>query len=236
MLSDKKPYILGIIPARGNSKRLPRKNLKLLAGRPLIDYVIKVGGQCDLITELIVSTDDKEIMEVAISCGANVPFLRPKKLAKDSSTTEDVIKHSILFIENFFAHTVDFVVILQPTSPFTSISMIKKCLELLINENWDTVITVQEVHKRCEWIGLLENNHRFVQIIKGENYLELLEKKEYSPTGNVYVCKRDVIFEQEKIIGEKTAAIVVPDKYAIDIDQLIDFQFAEFLLKKGELS
>ena len=86
MLTEKKPYILGIIPARGGSKRLSRKNVKLLGGRPLIDYVIKTGGQCDLINELIVSTDDKEIKQVALSCGVNVPFLRPKELAKDSST------------------------------------------------------------------------------------------------------------------------------------------------------
>ena len=231
MLTEKKPYILGIIPARGGSKRLPRKNVNLLGGRPLIDYVIKTGGQCDLINELIVSTDDKEIKQVALSCGVNVPFLRPKELAKDSSTTEEVIKHGILYIEKSFGHAVDVVVILQPTSPFTSISMINKCLELLINENWDTVVTVQEVRKRCEWIGLLEKDQRFVQIINGENYFDLFEKKEYSPSGNVYVCKRNVIFEQNKVIGENTGAIVVPDKYAIDIDRLIDFQFAEYLFK-----
>jgi CMP-N,N'-diacetyllegionaminic acid synthase len=236
MLTEKKPYILGIIPARGGSKRLTRKNVKLLNGRPLIDYVIKAGGKCDLITKLIVSTDDEEIKQVALSCGANVPFLRPKELAKDSSTTEEVIKHSILTIERSFGNVVDAVVILQPTSPFTSVKMINQCLEMLINENWDTVVTVQEVHKRCEWIGLLEKDQRFLQIINEENYFDLLEKKEYSPSGNVYVCKRNVIFEQKKVIGENTGAIVVPDKYAIDIDRLIDFQFAEYLLEKGEFS
>lgn len=103
MLTEKKPYILWIIPARGGSKRLSRENVKLLGGRPLIDYVIKAGGQCDLITELIVSTDDKGIKQVALSCGANVPFLRPKELARDDSTTEEVVKHSILSIEKYFS-------------------------------------------------------------------------------------------------------------------------------------
>ena len=236
MLTEKKPYILGIIPARGGSKRLSRKNLKLLNGRPLIDYVIKTGGKCDLITKLIVSTDDEEIKQVALSCGANVPFLRPKELARDTSTTEEVIKHSILTIERSFGNVVDVVVLLQPTSPFTSVKLINHCVELLINENWDTVITVQQVHKRCEWIGLIEKNQRFKQIMSEEDYFELFEKKEYAPSGNVYVCKRDVVFNQKKVIGKNTAAIVIPDKYAVDIDYLIDFQFAEYLLEKGEFS
>ena len=231
MKIKKMPYILGIIPARGGSKRLPNKNIKILNGRPLIEYIIKTCLQSGSLDKLIVSTDSKEIRRIALKSGASVPFLRPKELARDTSTTEETLKHAILFMEKSLRHKIDIIVLLQATSPFTTVGIIDKCIKLLLNKNWDVVITVKMASERAEWIGFLNNKGGFKKIIKEEECFRLARMKEYVSSGNVYVIKRKVIFESDKIIGKNTGAFVVSNEAAIDIDYPLDFLFAEFLLK-----
>lgn len=232
---NKKPYVLGIIPARQRSKRLPGKNIRLLNGRPLIEYIIKTGLESKKIDKLIVTTDCKNIRKAAIESGASAPFLRPKELAQDNSLTEEALRHAVLFIESSLRHAVDIIVTLQPTAPFTTVRMIDNCIDSLLKGSWDTVITVEPVSIRSEWIGLINERGCFKQIINEQEYFKLSKIKEYAPSGNVYVFKRKVLFEQKKIIGKNTGVVVVSPEEAVDIDYLIDFEFAEFLLKKKHM-
>lgn len=231
MATRKHPYILGVIPARAGSKRLPGKNIKLLNGHPLIKYAIKTGLRSKYINRLIVSTDCGKIKKVAIKSGASVPFLRPKELANDSSPTESVVKHAVVFMENSLGKKIDIVVLLQATCPFTTVDAIDSCVELLLKEDWDTVITVKEVSHRAEWTGFINNKGGFEQIISEKEYFKLAKTREYAPSGNIYVFKREVLFEQKKIIGRNTGTVVVSPESAVDIDVPLDFMFAEFLLK-----
>lgn len=223
--------VLAIIPARGGSKRLPDKNIKLLYGRPLIDYVIKAALKSQKIDELIVSTDSEKIKEIASSCGANVPFLRPIKLSGDDSLTEETVRHAVKYIDRTNGIKIDIIVVLQATNPFTTPEMIDKCINFLIDKDWNTVITVKKLSMDTKWIGTISKDKEFVRIIN-KDYSNSLSQKQYLPSGNVYVFKREICFDQKRIIGEKTGAIVVPTENAVDIDYLIDFRFAEFLLEK----
>lgn len=236
MSLKKETFVLGIIPARGGSKRLPGKNVKLLCGKPLIHYAILAGQKSQRINDLIISTDCDEIKKIAEQCGGEVPFLRPAELAMDSSTSEDALRHAVKFVEEKNKKQVDIIVLLQATLPFTTHEMIDHAVDKLQESDWNTVITVSEAHKRAEWVGLLDEENGFHQIIPEKDYFELARKKEYVPSGNVYVFTRNVLFEQKKLIGEKTGALVVPPERAVDIDYLIDFLFAEYLLKNNHIS
>ena len=204
MISIKKPYVLCIIPARSGSKRLPGKNLRMLRDKPLIGHTISTAQNSSKIDSLIVSTDCKKIKKVAVDNGANVPFLRPKKLAQDNSTREDVLKHAVKYFEKINKISIDIIVLLQVTNPFTSVYMIDECVTNLIEEEWDTTITVTEVQKRAEWIGIIEKNNQFQHIIKKTECSKLNGKQEFSPSGNVYAIKKTKLFACNKIILGKT--------------------------------
>lgn len=230
-MRNKKYYILGVVPARSGSKRLPGKNIRLLNGRPLIDYIIKTGLRSRKINNLVVTTDSKRIRRVAMKSGALVPFLRPKELATDDSSTEEALRHAVTFMEDFLKQKIDIIVTLQATSPFTTVDMIDSCIELLLKKDWDAVITIKKVSSRAEWIGFIDKKGEFKQIIDERKKIGLAKIKEYAPSGNVYVFKRDALFKRKKIIGKNTGAVIIPDKFTVDIDYLIDLKFAEFLLK-----
>lgn len=231
VIKDK--YILGVIPARAGSKRLPNKNLRLLNGKPLIEHIIKTGLKFRKINELIVTTDSEEIKKVAIASGAHAPFLRPKELAQDNSSTEDAVRHTVLFMESSLGRKVDIIVLLQATCPFTTAGIIDECIDLLLKKDWDTVMTVHEVSCRAEWVGSIDDKGGFQEIISGEKYFKLAGLKEYVPSGNVCVFKRSVLFEQKKIIGKNTGTVIVSPELAVDIDYPIDLKFAEFLARQN---
>jgi CMP-N,N'-diacetyllegionaminic acid synthase len=229
--NSKKPYILGIIPARGGSKRLPGKNVRLLAGRPLIDYAIKVGLRSNKLDKLVVTTDSKRIRKIAVKSGACAPFLRPKALAKDSSPTEEALRHAVLFMERALGRDIDIIVLLEATCPFTTLNMIDRTIELVLSRDWDAAITVRPAPVRAEWIGTIGQEGVFKEIIAAKEYFNLAKIKEYVPSGNVYVFKRKVLFGQKKIISKNTGTVIVPSEYTVNIDYLKDFMFAEFMLK-----
>ncbi len=225
--------ILAIIPARIGSKRLPKKNIKPLAGKPLINYAIGAAKQSKKIYHTIVSSDSPEICELAINQCVEAPFLRPAELSTDSATSEDVMRHALLFMENLHKIQYEFCVLLQPTSPLTSAQMIDQCIEHAQINNFDSVITVCNNNKRCEWIGTIENNN-FKYLIKLDDRKEFAKKEQFVPSGNVYVIKRNVLITQSKIITNNTGIIKINQDEAIDIDTISDFNFAEFIIKNKE--
>ena len=153
--------VLGIIPARGGSKGLPRKNIKLLNDLPLISYSIASGLESDYITRLVVSTDDKEIAKISKNYGAEVPFLRPKELAQDDILDFPVIEHSLNWLEQNEGYIPDFVVQLRPTSPLRPKGLIDKAINLIINDiNADSIRSVS-LPVRCAQENVL---YQFVGI------------------------------------------------------------------------
>ena len=140
--------ILGVITARGGSKGVPRKNIKDLGGKPLIAYTIEVAKKSELITHLITSTDDQKIAEIAKKYGCNVPFLRPKELARDNTPTLPVLQHATEFMEKKLGIKFDYLVLLQPTSPFRIAEDIDKTIQLLIDTpEADSSVSICEVEK-----------------------------------------------------------------------------------------
>ena len=142
------PYVLAVLPARGGSKGLPRKNVRHIAGKPLIAYSIEAAKASPLVSRVIVSTDDEEIAEIARQYGADVPFMRPPELATDSAPTEPVLQHALAFVEDTEGQPVDAVLFLQPTDIFRRDRIVHRVVERLIGDpSLDTVFAAFPTHK-----------------------------------------------------------------------------------------
>ena len=211
---------------------MPKKNIRLLVGRPLIAYTIETALQCKLIDKVIVSTDDEEIAAISREYGAEVPFMRPAELASDTTPMLPVLQHAVSYLEEK-GISVGIVVILDLTSPFRKVLDIENCIKKLKNENADSVVTVCEV----------EHNPYFVMMeFKGDNLVPLLKTKKpitrrqdapkvYRLNAAVYAVKRDVLMNENKIFTENTRGVIMPQERSVHIDHQLDFEFAEFLMK-----
>lgn len=223
MIEGKK--ILGLIPARGGSKGIPRKNIRRLGDKPLIAWTILEASKSKYIDRLIISTDDKEIAEEAQSWGAEVPFMRPKELATDTARGIDVVLHSMEQNPGF-----DAVVLLQPTSPFRLTEDIDCAIEQW-NASKNTVVGVTEVQKSPYWMYKIENGMLCPIIEKNKNANNRQELEPiYVLNGAVYVSCYDSIRAIDGFVDKKTEAYIMPIERSIDIDSEFDWDFAEFLL------
>ena len=221
--------ILYLIPARGGSKGIPHKNIKLLDGKPLIQYSIDVARQLAEDDDICVSTDDIEIKTVAENLGLEVPFLRPDYLASDTAGTSDVIVHALNFYSNQGTN-YDVVVLLQPTSPLRTVQNIKDCLALY-DDTLDMVTTVKE--SSVSAVLCRENQNGFLEQVIGENNVRRQDAaKLYEYNGAVYVINSDAI--KEKGLGgfTKIKKCVMDEKSSVDIDTMLDWKFVESLMKK----
>lgn len=229
-----KPYVLGIIPARSGSKRLPGKNIKDLFGKPLIAYTIEVAAASCALNDFIVSTDSKKITTVAQQFGAKVPFLRPASLATDEAKTADVLIHAVKEYEHLSNVTVDVVVTLQPTQPFRMASDIDKAIKLLCaNSQAESVITCYETH----------NVHPYLMYIPKDGYMKPLMSDAvnsmrhqqmpnvYIRNGAVYVTRRRLLLEAKKVIEENPLGCIMPRERSFNIDDLFDFELCEAFLR-----
>ena len=221
--------ILYLIPARGGSKGIPHKNIKLLDGKPLIQYSIDVARQLAEDNDICVSTDDIEIKTVAENLGLEVPFLRPDYLASDTAGTSDVIVHALNFYSNQGTN-YDVVVLLQPTSPLRTVQNIKDCLALY-DDTLDMVTTVKE--SSVSAVLCRENKNGFLEQVIGENNVRRQDAaKLYEYNGAVYVINSDAI--KEKGLGgfTKIKKCVMDEKSSVDIDTMLDWKFVEVLVKE----
>ena len=221
--------ILYLIPARGGSKGIPHKNIKLLDGKPLIQYSIDVARQLAEDNDICVSTDDIEIKTVAENLGLEVPFLRPTYLASDTATTSDVIIHALEFYNNQ-GKKYDVVVLLQPTSPLRTVQNVKDCLALY-DDTLDMVTTVKE--SSVSAVLCRENQNGFLEQVIGENNVRRQDAaKLYEYNGAVYVINSDAI--KEKGLGgfTKIKKCVMDEKSSVDIDTMLDWKFVEVLVKE----
>ncbi len=223
--------ILYIIPARGGSKGLPGKNIKLLAGKPMIAYSILAALNCKHKGIVLVSTDDEAIAAVAKSAGAEVPFLRPKELSDDTASTTDVIIHAIDYYKNKSVY-FDLIVVLQPTSPLRISDDIDTAIALLNEKNATAIVSVCENEHHALWSNSLPENGSMKDFIreeiKGKNRQQL--PKNYRLNGAIYVSKIDEFTKYKGFIHEGTFAYIMPSSRSVDIDNEIDFKLAEILI------
>ncbi len=231
MYRDKK--ILAFIPARGGSKGLPRKNIKPLLGKPLVAWTIEQARASQYVDKVIVSTDDKEIAEVARRYGAEVPFLRPRELATDEARGIDVILHGIDYLKSLYGY--DFVLVyLQPTSPLRITQDIDNAIEELFNNpKAKAIVSVCEVEHHPLWTGILPEDKCLANFINEEfinkNRQEL--PKFYRINGAIYLGFAEYIHNNRSFFGDRTYAYIMPLDRSIDIDNIIDFKLAEIMLK-----
>lgn len=231
-MSEKK--VLGIITARGGSKGIPRKNIKELGGKPLIAYTIQAVKESKLMTHCIVSTDDEEIAEVCREWGAEVPFMRPAELALDTTKHLPVLQHAVKFMEQKLGMQFDYIVNLQPTSPFRIAEDIDGTIQTLIDTNADSALSMVEV----------DENHpiKMKKIIDGKILPfsipepEGMRRQDFPPaykrSGAVYVLQRKNLMEKNIQYGENLVAYIVPKERSIDIDDELDWIKAEYMIKK----
>lgn len=229
---SQKPNIIAIIPARGGSKGLPRKNIRLLNGKPLIYYTINEAKKSKYLCRLIVSTEDSEIAETAMKFQAEV-IERPVKLAQDDTPSIPVYQHAIKYleeVENFYSHII---VILQATSPLRVVGDIDGAIEKFLEGGYDSVVSVCETECPPHWMYTLAGDRLRPVIEGGDKILRRQDAPQvYRLNGAVYVIGRDVIIREGRLLGNDTRAYIMPSERSVDIDTELDFKLAEVLIKE----
>lgn len=220
---------LYLIPARGGSKGIPHKNIKILAGKPLIQYSIEVARQLTSDENICVSTDDVEIKAVVEKIGLKVPFMRPDELASDTATTSDVIVHALEFYK-MQGIEYDNVVLLQPTSPLRRVEDVKECLALY-SDTYDMVVSVKQSYVSSVLCN--ENEEGFLQSTFGTNAIRRQDAKElYEYNGAVYVINSKAVIEKGLAGFTKRKKYVMPEINSLDIDTMTDWYMIESLIEK----
>lgn len=227
MLNEK--TFLAIIPARGGSKRLPRKNILDLNGKPLIAWSIEAGITSKYIDKVIVTSDDDEILDIAKQYGSDT-LKRPAKLASDTATSFDALKHTIDTLERY-----DNVLLLQPTSPLRTFLHIDQAIELLESKKADAVISVCEMEHSPIWSNTLPDDGSMNGFLKDEakNIRSQDLETYYRINGAIYICKTERLLEEKSFfIKDNILAYLMDRKNSIDIDEEIDFKIAEVFMVK----
>jgi N-acylneuraminate cytidylyltransferase len=224
--------VLAIIPARGGSKGLPKKNIKVLGDKPLIGWSINSAKQSQLIDKVIVSSDSDEILKIAAKYGAETPFKRPKELSSDTASTLDVLTHAINYYKQQ-NQEFDYLVLLQPTSPFRKNGDIDKMIKLAQTSNADMVVSVKETSANPYYVLFEEDEQGYLQKSKAANFTRRQDcPTVYEYNGSVYVIKIESLLKQNSLAFKKTIKYQMDDYHSVDIDTQFDFDFAEFLLEK----
>ena len=222
--------VLAIITARGGSKRIPRKNIKEFCGKPIIQYSIEAALESKIFDEVMVSTEDEEIREIAENCGAKIPFMRSEKTAGDMAMTHEVILEVLAEYEKL-GKTFDYVCCIYPTAPFITVAKLQESLTKLKETNADTVLPVVAFSfppQRCFVIN--DGNAEFKW---PENRLVRSQDLErwYHDCGQYYFVRTDRFLETHNLIMEHTVPVIVDEMEVQDIDNYEDWELAELKYK-----
>lgn len=233
---DSAPTILGVVPARGGSKAIPRKNLAVLANKPLIAWTLEVALESGSLDRLVISTDDPQIAEIGKKLGAEVPFLRPTELATDTSTSMDVILHAIRWFDDNERYQPDYVLLLQPTSPLRTVTDIRESIKLALAKRADSVVSVCETHLHPLWMKGVNEEGRLVH----------LHPQSAAPTrrqdlpsvfalnGAIYLALRTFLLSERTFVSDRTYAYVMPENRSLDVDTPWDLYLADLILRNRE--
>jgi N-acylneuraminate cytidylyltransferase len=226
----KNKTFLAIIPARGGSKRLPKKNILDLCGKPLITYTVDAGLKSKYIDMVAVSSDDECILKISKELGAKT-IKRPKELAGDMATTYDTVRHAVENLEKY-----DYVVLLQPTSPLRNEGHINEAIELLIKKRADAVISICETEHSPLWSNVLPEDGDMSCFMRDEilNKRSQDLEKYYRLNGAIYICKTDRLLENDSFfLKSNIFAYKMDRKSSVDIDEEIDFIMSEILMREA---
>lgn len=225
--------ILGLIPARGGSKGIPRKNVMPLLGKPLLAYTCEAAKQSKSLTRTIVSTDDSEVAEVATSCGMSLDYPRPPEFCADDTPMADVVRH-IIESQKKAGEPVDIIVLLQPTSPLRTAEHIDEAVEILLSSNADTVVSVVPVPHRFNPSSLMRREGE--SLVPNEEGGGVLRRQDkpllYARNGPAILAMRAESFLAHGFYGGDTRPYIMDSLSSIDVDALDDALHAEFLLHK----
>lgn len=229
--------ILAVIGARCGSKGIPGKNIIELCGKPLLAWSIDAAKKSDVIDKLIVSTDDRNIAGIARRYGAEIPFMRPAKLASEKSSQVDMVNHALQWLWKNQNYKPNYILLLQPTSPLRTGEDISNAVELAKKQDCDAVISVCKV-----------KNHPFVaRTIDPDGTIKnmwtdrprRLQRQElpdvYSENGAIYLVKLEAFMREQDFMPKKSVAYIMPAERSVDIDEPLDLKFAEVLLKENPL-
>ncbi len=231
--------VLGIIPARGGSKGVPRKNIRLLCGRPLLSYTIEAALRSTQLTRTILSTEDDEIAGVGRSMGIDVPFMRPAELAEDTTPTLPVVLHAVKSLESHGEY-YDAVCLLQPTNPLRRSEDIDASIELLQTSGADSVISVLRVPHEYnpKWV-YWRNEIGELALTTGENS-PVSRRQDLPPAfhreGSIYVTRRNVLDEFGNLYGVKVQGLELDPERCVNIDTNEDWELAEIILAADNLA
>lgn len=226
---NNKIKIICVITARGGSKGLPGKNIKLLDGKPLISWTIAAALGSRHIDRVVVSTDDPEIGRIAEQAGAQVPFVRPPELATDEARSIDVVLHALDAIDEAY----DYVVLLQPTSPFRTADDIDACIERC-TEGAPACVSVVALDKSPAWMYQVDNTNHLMPVLSEESKASRRQDvaEAVALNGAVYAADITVLRKTRSFLTDETVAYVMPAERSLDIDTPFQFAFAEFLSQR----
>ena len=226
--------MLAIIPARGGSKGVPRKNIRMLGGKPLICWTIDAALKACSIDRVILSTDDEEIAEICRPTGIEIPFMRPNELAQDDSLAIDNYLYTMGRLIDEFSYQEDEFAVLLPTVPFRNEQDIDNAVAVFYENDSDSVISCRELSHPASWnfeisdSRVINQNHSATEKLMNRQDSQTL----YAPNGGVYVFKYTKLKKRYSYYTDKTHPYIMPEERSIDIDTEMDFNFAEFLLNK----
>lgn len=223
-----KGQTVALIPARGGSKGIPKKNIRNLVGHPLIEYSIKAARLSPWIDRVIVSTDSDEVAKVALALGAEVPFLRPKELATDEAPGIAPVIHCLEMINE-----IETLILLQPTSPLRAVEDIEGCLNLYRNSG-ASVVSVTESPKHPAWMYSLSEDQALIKFDESFGQRRQDLAKIYYLNGAIYVASGKQLLKEKSFINSLTKGFVMPPDRSIDIDTFLDWEFTEFLLIRAK--
>lgn len=229
--------ILSVIPARGASKTIPRKNLVDLGGKPLIAHIIEHALNVSFQTEVVVSTEDSEIAEIAKRYGAQVPFVRPSELAGDLVLSLPVVQHAVSEMERIRGCSYDLIVHLQPTSPLCTSGEIDACIEKLIaNPHVRSVLAITEAETHPFRMKRLIDEDRVINFID-QGFEDMRPRqvlpKVYRRAGSIRVSRRSVVMDENSLVGEPCLGVIVSPETAIDIDNCLDLELVRLIYARG---
>ncbi len=222
--------ILGIIPARGASKGIPGKNIVDLGGKPLIAWTIEAARQSKRLTRWIVSTDDPKIADVCASWGAEVPFMRPQELSGDTASSMDAILHALDWLGSQEGYQADYVVLLQPTSPFRKAGDIDSALALAFEKKADSVVSLAQVKEYPQWMKTVDGGGKISADLdeRHQNRRQDLPSL-FILNGALFIARTDVLRTRRSWYTDNTYAYIMTKAASLDIDDLEDLEMARLV-------
>ena len=232
--------ILGVITARGGSKSIPGKNIKDLAGKPLIAWTIEAAKKSGVFDRIILTTDDAEIAEVGKHWGAEVPFIRPTELAQDTTPHLPVMQHAVGWLKENENYIPDYVCILQPTAPLRQAFHLQGAVDLLKKTGADSVVSVIDIpgHFSPYWAVKIDEQSLGTLLVTGEPIRRRIPRRQnlpkaYTHSGAIYLFRSSLLFDpfEPNFYGDKVACYIMEEKYNVNIDNPEDWTLAELALK-----